>query len=147
MRSRNRIIGICKACEKTFEFIASRSAGMFCSKPCEAKFKIDETNKRIELGLVSHPARLKRYLADLFGESCVECKQGSTWNNTPLTLQLDHIDGNSDNNLPNNLRLLCPNCHSQTKTFSGRNCGKVNSTRSSYMKAYRKIGRSSRNRT
>ena len=40
---------------------------------------------------------------------------------TPLVLQLDHNDGDNTNNLPDNLRWLCPNCHSQTKTFAGKN--------------------------
>lgn len=43
------------------------------------------------------------------------------WQDAPLTLQLDHIDGVSSNDKLDNLRLLCPNCHSQTKTFCGRN--------------------------
>jgi hypothetical protein len=38
-----------------------------------------------------------------------------------LSLELDHIDGDSTNNTPGNLRFLCPNCHSQTPTFRGRN--------------------------
>lgn len=43
------------------------------------------------------------------------------WLDKPLSLQLDHIDGNHYNNKYENLRLLCPNCHSQTETFCGRN--------------------------
>ena len=42
-------------------------------------------------------------------------------NGKPLTMQLDHIDGNPHNHLLENLRMLCPNCHSQTKTYSGKN--------------------------
>lgn len=45
----------------------------------------------------------------------------SEWMGNKLTLQLDHIDGDNTNNCIENLRLLCPNCHSQTPTFSGRN--------------------------
>ena len=49
------------------------------------------------------------------------CSQGTHWNNRPLVLVLDHINGVSNDNRLKNLRLLCPNCNSQTKTFAGRN--------------------------
>lgn len=51
---------------------------------------------------------------------CYNCKI-SDWDNKSLTLQLDHINGiNTDYRLEN-LRLLCPNCHSQTDTYCGKN--------------------------
>jgi HNH endonuclease len=43
------------------------------------------------------------------------------WNGKPITLQLDHINGVNLDHRIENLRLLCPNCHSQTETFAGRN--------------------------
>lgn len=45
----------------------------------------------------------------------------SEWNGSSLTLEIDHIDGIRNHNYPNNLRFLCPNCHSQTETWRGRN--------------------------
>jgi len=45
----------------------------------------------------------------------------SNWRGQPLSLELDHINGDKRNNRLDNLRLLCPNCHSQTETYSGRN--------------------------
>jgi 5-methylcytosine-specific restriction endonuclease McrA len=43
------------------------------------------------------------------------------WMGKPITLELDHVDGNNKNNTRENLRYLCPNCHSQTDTWRGRN--------------------------
>lgn len=57
----------------------------------------------------------------LLKQECAKCGLGDTWNGKPLTLQLDHINGDSRDNRLMNLRLLCPNCHTQTPTFSGRN--------------------------
>ena len=45
----------------------------------------------------------------------------SEWNSSPITLEMDHIDGNSKNNERTNLECLCPNCHSQTPTWRGKN--------------------------
>ena len=57
---------------------------------------------------------------------CVECKIGNTYNEKPISLQLDHKNGINNDNRIENLRLLCPNCHSQTETFSGKRLKKIN---------------------
>lgn len=51
---------------------------------------------------------------------CLFCEI-QDWMGKPIKLHLDHIDGNRTNNKRENLRLLCPNCHSQTETYCGRN--------------------------
>jgi hypothetical protein len=54
------------------------------------------------------------------GHRC-ECCRNSDWIGKPITLELEHVDGNRINNTRENLKLLCPNCHSQTETWRGKN--------------------------
>ena len=89
----------------------------------------------IERGVVSGPTTLKRYLARTRGDRCEVCGMLPFHNGHALTLQLDHIDGNSDCNLPANLRLLCPNCHSQTETFTSRQ--RKPAKRNRYLRLYK----------
>lgn len=53
------------------------------------------------------------------GHKCQVCNR-STWNKQPITLELEHIDGDTKNNIKENLQLMCPNCHSQTPTWRRR---------------------------
>ena len=62
--------------------------------------------------------QLRRAMLDVgFEARCAECSISGMWNDKPLTLEIDHIDGNWRNNSVKNLRFLCPNCHSQTDTY------------------------------
>ena len=56
--------------------------------------------------------------------ACQLCGNAGAWRDQPLTLDVDHIDGDYHNTLPENVRFLCPNCHSQTPNFAGRSRGK-----------------------
>ena len=57
---------------------------------------------------------------NLLDVKCSECGI-IDWNGKPLTLQLDHINGVNKDNRIENLRFMCPNCHSQTSTWGTRN--------------------------
>jgi len=67
--------------------------------------------------------RLKKRLIEygLMLPKCSDCGLGEEWQGRPLTLQLDHINGDRSDNRLENLRILCPNCHTQTETHSGKN--------------------------
>jgi ribosomal protein L40E len=60
--------------------------------------------------------QLKKRLIEDRGHRCESCSN-SEWLNSPITLELEHVDGDVQNNDFVNLKLLCPNCHSQTKTW------------------------------
>ena len=61
--------------------------------------------------------------AGILQNRCEEC--GLTeWRGKRLSIQIDHVNGVRDDNRLENLRMLCPNCHSQTETFASRNRGK-----------------------
>ena len=126
---------VCQYCSNEFKYDTKSSTGKYCNNVCQGKYIVEFITKpKIEQGLVREAPTLKKYLENARGYKCETCNI-SEWKGQQLSLHLDHIDGNSDNNFPTNLRLLCPNCHSQTETFSGRN--QKNSKRNTYMQRYR----------
>lgn len=66
-------------------------------------------------------AAAKRILIEKHGNRCQDPTCAWDFSKKEIVVQLDHIDGNPDNNDPTNLRLLCPNCHSETPTWGMKN--------------------------
>ncbi len=67
--------------------------------------------------------RIKKKLMDagILEDICSECALGTEWNGKDITLVVDHINGIRNDHRIENLRILCPNCHSQTETFGSKN--------------------------
>jgi len=114
----------------------------YCDTNCKNEYEY--TNKYvplIETGQCKDGSKpLRKYILARDNYSCVDCGCGEEYNRKPLTLHIDHIDGNSDNNFPKNLRTLCPNCHSQTETYGSKGQGsryKKSSKRNLYLQDYK----------
>lgn len=120
--------GTCKTCGVTVN-----KGYTYCSHACHQKQLFTEFIERWQTGVetggnsngMSVSAYIKRWLRENRGNKCQSCG----WNEVnPVTnkvpLQVDHVDGNAENNREDNLRLLCPNCHSLTPTFGSLNKGK-----------------------
>ena len=92
--------------------------GRGTSKPWDSarKIQLDDVFAN-KVRMKSAKLKLRLYEAGLKEKKCESCGIGDEWNGKPLVLQLDHQDGNPENNMLENLKILCPNCHSQTPTF------------------------------
>jgi len=67
---------------------------------------------------VNYTVTIRRYFLESVEYKCAAPGCGlNEWRGQPITLQVDHIDGDTTNNLRENLRLLCPNCHTQTDSW------------------------------
>lgn len=90
----------------------------------EARLKYNEQPKKHKIPLEElrrGSIRQRIIKENLIPYICSICGLENVWEGKKLTLQLDHIDGNYNNNKLENLRFLCPNCHSQTDTYGAHN--------------------------
>ena len=79
-------------------------------------------NLRFIQGEISDRNTLRRHLIKNRGYKCESC-EGEKWLEQLIPLEVDHIDGNAGDSKPNNIRLLCPNCHALMPTSKGKNRG------------------------
>jgi hypothetical protein len=97
----------------------STTNSKYCNNKCQHSHKWELAKK--DAATLTH-GRLKRLLIETNGHKCQICNLDS-WMNQKIPIEMDHIDGNNENNDLGNLRLLCPNCHAQTPTYKAKNKG------------------------
>jgi Zn finger protein HypA/HybF involved in hydrogenase expression len=97
--------------------------------------KILSLDKLLKKGTFIQTSNLRARLLNngIFEYKCVKCGINE-WNGEAISLQLDHINGQRKDNRLENLRLLCPNCHSQTPTYCGRNSKGIRKKKEKYIR-------------
>jgi len=137
----------CLHCDKKLK----NSQKKFCSNECFHNYNKDQyikkwlNGEKIVKKDIEHIAKpIRNYLFEISDNKCQQCGWGESNRHTnKVPLEVHHIDGDWTNNQPDNLELLCPNCHSLTKTFRNGNAKKrMVKGRKSKRDRYRKTGRS-----
>ena len=89
------------------------------TKPVREQFPMEEI---LTKDVYYNTNRLrKRLISEGYKTHKCEVCNNSTWNNQPIPIELDHINGDNSDNRIENLRIICPNCHAQTETYRGKN--------------------------
>ena len=122
----------CLECDAAIENNRNGSR-KYCSHKCQQEHQYKKRVKEWKDGIwdgngiegFDTSSVIRRYLTEKYNNRCAKCG----WNEVNIftnkvPLQVEHIDGNYKNSKEENLTLICPNCHSLTGTWGGRNKGK-----------------------
>ena len=122
-----------RKCIRCNKILVTRDQIKYCSNKCQMtgtyNKSIADWKRGVKNGSIGIQTRiissyLRRYLFEKYKEKCSMCgwcERNETSGKIPL--EVDHIDGNAENNSEKNLRLICPNCHSLTAHFRNLNKG------------------------
>lgn len=109
--------------------VSHQKTNKYCSVTCQQEYQYKQYIAEWKQGLqdgkcgkLQTSRHIKRYILAKQENKCARCNL-TDWLGEKLTLELDHINGNSSNNTESNLRCICPNCHSQTPTYKAKNKG------------------------
>lgn len=105
----------CKNCDRRIKY-----KNKYCSVKCSSVYKLKTMDNHIITGEIKSSKLQKEYLIKKHGRFCFICKL-TEWMNKPIPIEVDHINGNHDDHVLTNLRLLCVNCHAQTPTWKRKN--------------------------
>jgi ssDNA-binding Zn-finger/Zn-ribbon topoisomerase 1 len=130
-------IRVCKNCGGDVIKLASNT-GQYCSNTCQGEFEIAQRVAGWLAGEYKQtpeqtPVWIRRHMLEVSNCECSICKWAERHPDDKLPLvEIDHIDGDGTNHAFDNLRVLCPNCHSMTSTFRNRNKNSTRISRSRY---------------
>ena len=116
-------------CLKCGSDLQGKSGKRFCSRDCSNSYRQSQwisewiSGNRVGGSDSSVYAWVKEYLKEQQGFACAICHL-SKWMGKDIGLICDHIDGDSSDHSPGNLRMICGNCDMQLPTYKGRNNGK-----------------------
>lgn len=122
----------CLECKKSI-----KPCRRFCSNDCHASslrksfIALWLKGERSGLVGVTVSGHVRSHLLKMCGGACERCNT-SIWLGNPILLQVDHKDGDYRNCSPQNLWMICPNCHAQQPTSGSRNCGRGRKSRLAY---------------
>lgn len=101
----------------------------YCSNICQQAYQSKIRYEQVEAGNATNSDQVKRYLLQKHGNVCLSSDCAWDFSKKSINVELEHIDGNGENNTLANCTLLCPNCHSTTPTYKAKNKGNGRVTR------------------
>lgn len=125
MSNRKKVRPKCKHCHKE----CARPEGVYCTNACQRMFEWEQRKSAaLKIGCFANASNAKRYLLEVYETTCLICGL-KEWQDKPMPVTIDHINGNYKDHRIINVRLVCPNCDAQTDTYKGRSRGNGRHTR------------------